>query len=370
MANELSINSLLSKFSIPEKGDWINAAIKETGLIDPMADLSWRPTNELSFLPIYDRSDAAAIHYDDAFALMPSTEESRNARFWLNLPPVMADDAGAANKTALDHLVKGADGIFLSQTDNIERRLDGIDLAACNVSIPVSRADEATALNQLARTRTGPRHIHLLWESTPLRANKLMSDFGQTQGARTLGLLVSPSDAVAEIVEALFDGVTLMDQLTDAGFSPRDVLEHIHFSFATSSDFFMTLAKLRAIRILWYQVIRAYGVDDMGYDKIFIHARCKPFNNDLYGPRASLISNTTNSIAAICGGCDALTIFPDENGSGLNGRIARNVSTILADEAHLDKVADPFAGSYFVETLIHDLAATAWKAFISRSHAK
>lgn len=365
MANELPFSSLLSKFSLPEKDDWINKAAKETGLSDPMAALTWQATKELSFLPIYDHADTAAISYEEAFSLRASNAAIHPARFWLNIPPVAAADAGVANKKALDHLLKGADGIFFFNTDAIEQRLDTIDLAACSVSFAVNEKD-VEVLNRFAPTRPAPQNLNLLWKGTPLHSNKLLNGAGQIQGVRALGLVVSPDDPVTEIVTALFDGVTLADRLTDEGFSARDVLPHIHFSMATSSDFFLTMAKLRVIRLLWYQVLRAYGFDNAGYEDIFIHARCEPLNDERFEPRGALIGNTTASIAAVCGGCDALTVVPEENHAAFTERIARNVSTILADEAHLNKVADPFAGSYFVETLIRDMAAAAWSGFKSR----
>lgn len=370
MANELSINSLLSKFTIPEKSDWINAATKETGLPDPLSELSWQVTQELSFLPLYDQSDSDAIQYNESYALPSSAQEFRNARFWLNLPSVAVADAGAANKIALDHLTKGADGIFFFSTTDIQRRLEKIDLKACTVSFPVSDHKNVEAIGQFLREQSDPQHINFLWESTPLLPWNLLDHFGRIEGVRALGVMVNPGNVVTEIADALFNGVTLIDLLTDAGFDPREVLPHIHFSLATSSDFFITMAKLRAIRRLWYQVIRAYRIEDFTFDQIFIHARCNPLKDPRFEPRGALISNTTTSIAAVCGGCDAITIFPEENETASSDRIARNVSTILADEAHMNKVADPFAGSYFVENLVRDLANASWNVFKNRFQTK
>ena len=362
MANELSVNSLLSEFSIPEKNDWVNAAAKETGLSHPLTELSWQVTKELTFLPFYDHSDTDTIH-DEAFSLRACREEFRSARFWLNLPPVADADAGAANAKALEHLAKEADGIFFFGTDNIERRLENIDLAACTVSLSAKNYPDVEPIAQLVRKSSGPQHINLLWESTPPSSRRLLDDLGSVQGVRALGLMVTPGEVVAEIADALFEGVTLIDQLTDTGLDPADVLTHIHFSLATSNDFFITLAKLRVIRILWYQVIRAYGVDKIDIDEIFVHARTNTLKDARFEPRGALISNTTTSIAAIFGGCNALTIFPEEDGVATSDRVARNVSTILADEAHMNKVADPFAGSYFIENLVCDLARNAWNVF-------
>lgn len=366
MANELPFSSVLSKFSLPEKSDWIDKAAKETGLSDPMAALTWQATKELSFLPIYDHADTASISYEEAFSLRASNAANNHARFWLNIPPVAAADAGDANEKALDHLLKGADGVFFFNTDAIEKRLDAIDLAACSVSFAVGNEKDIEALNRFVSTRPAPQNLNLLWKGTPLHSNELLNGAAQTRGVRALGLIVRPGDPIAEIVTALLDGVTLADRLTDEGFSARDVLPHIHFSMATSSDFFLTMAKLRVVRLLWYQVLHAYGLDTAGYDDIFIHARCEPLVDERFQPHGALISNTTASIAAVCGGCDALTVVPEENQAAFTERIARNVSTILADEAHLNKVADPFAGSYFVETIIRDMAAAAWNAFKKR----
>lgn len=366
MAKELPFNSLLSKFSLPEKGDWIEIAAKETGLSDPLAALRWQATKELSFLPIYDHTDAETIQYDNAFGLRPSNLPLTSARLWLNMPPIAVADASVANKKALNHLVNGADGVFFFDIDNIEQRLEAIDLTACSVLFSISDAKDVDILNRFVHTRSGRQNLNLLWKGTPLHPNRLLNGAGQTSGVRALGLMVSPDEPVAEIANALFDGVTLTDQLTNEGYAARDVLPHIHFSIVTSTDFFLTMAKLRAIRLLWYQVMRAYGVDDAEYDALFIHARCEPLNDQQFEPRGTLISHTTASIAAICGGCDALTTIPDENQAAFTERIARNVSTILADEAHLNKVADPFAGSYFVERLVHDMADAAWNSFKSR----
>lgn len=366
MANELSINSLLNKFGIPEKGDWINMAIKETSLSDPLSQLSWRATDKLSFLPIYDRYDTEVIPYDDAFALPPSIEEFRPARFWLNVPPVTVAEPSAANSKALDHLANGADGIFFSSIADLSRQLYGIDLAACTVSFPVNGDNDIDALREFADTREGQLNVNLLWESTPLRTHAILKSLGKMRGIRALGLAVDPGDAVMEIAETLIQAVKLIDELTDAGLAPNDIFPHVHFVVTASSDYFLTLAKLKVIRLLWYQVVRTYGAD-IAYHEIFIHARCPAVEEKDYEPRGSLIRNTVASIAAACGGCNALTVDSDKPENASADRIARNISAILAYEAHVDKVADPFAGSYFVEKLVYDLADAAWKIFQAKS---
>jgi len=369
MANELSINSLLTNFPIPSKGDWIKAAVKETGRTDPLQLLTWKATKELSFLPIYDRSDLNQRNDTEGFDLTPSGDEHQGARFWYNLPAVEVDDAATANQMALAHLREGANGILFLPSGDPDPRvlLHHIDLSICNVSFQLGQKEGVRELRDYCSHHRTPVNINLMWESAPFRPDLQINEWRGIKGVRALGLIVpNRDDVVSEIANALFDGVTLLDNLTDAGLSPHEVMPHIHFSMKPGTDFFAGIAKLKALRRLWYQITRAYGVDDTGYDRIFIHCRCEPLTNDRYEPRGSLLSNTVSSIAAICGGCNALTVFADKT-EGHAGRTARNVSAILGEEAHLNTVADPVAGSYFVESLVHDASKAAWEVFTNMS---
>ena len=75
------------------------------------------------------------------------------------------------------------------------------------------------------------------------------------------------------------------------------------------------------------------------------------------------MKETYAAMAAILGGCDALTIEAEEEGNTMMNRIARNTSSILDEESFLSKVADPLAGSYYIESLTKQLAEKAWAKF-------
>jgi methylmalonyl-CoA mutase len=80
-----------------------------------------------------------------------------------------------------------------------------------------------------------------------------------------------------------------------------------------------------------------------------------------------MLRSTTSSIAAICGGCDSLTVFPEDESNSMMQRMARNTSVILREESHLSKVADPLAGAYAIEVMIDTLAKESWQKFQSSS---
>jgi methylmalonyl-CoA mutase len=126
-------------------------------------------------------------------------------------------------------------------------------------------------------------------------------------------------------------------------------------AFAIGSVYFMEIAKLRAARILYARLSEAYGTNP----ETRIHAVTALSNKSIYDPWTNLLRSTTEALAAVLGGADWLRV----QAAGYPARLARNVQLILKEEAHLDKVADPAGGSWFIENLTASLAAEAWKLF-------
>jgi methylmalonyl-CoA mutase len=155
----------------------------------------------------------------------------------------------------------------------------------------------------------------------------------------------SGAHAVQELAFALAAGV---DRLA-AG--ERDV----SFVFAVGSNYFFEIAKLRAARLLWAQAAQVFGVPVCTH----LHVRTATANKSLFDPYTNLLRVTTEALSAVLGGCDSLIVEPFE----FSGRLATNLQLLLKHEAHLDQVADPAAGSYYVEWLTDALTREAWKLF-------
>jgi methylmalonyl-CoA mutase len=171
--------------------------------------------------------------------------------------------------------------------------------------------------------------------------------------------------------------------LVKRGFEATQVLPRIGFVVDVDNHYFMQIAKLRALRLLWWQIGRLYD-ESLNLVDVFIHARTTnavPPENE---PYQNLISNTTQAMSAIIGGCDALTVAggladekveqseipPSAANTILAQRIARNVSAILKEESYFDKVTDMGAGSYLIENLTHQLAKAVWESLFNRTYAK
>ena len=172
--------------------------------------------------------------------------------------------------------------------------------------------------------------------------------------------------AVHELALALATAVEYLRRLDAAGVAPEVACRRMRLLLPVGRDFFMEVAKLRAARTLWARVAEACGVPPEGRS-IPIHALTSPRCLTVYDPWVNLLRGTAESIAAVVGGADVLTVLPFDSAVGQSDAVARrialNTNTVLREESHLGQVSDPTAGSYFVERLTHDLATDAWDSF-------
>ena len=127
------------------------------------------------------------------------------------------------------------------------------------------------------------------------------------------------------------------------------------FGFGVGSNYFFEIAKLRAARLLAQALLAAYGQSP----ETKIYAATALANKSIYDPYTNLLRVTTEALSAVLGGVDALNV----QAAAFPARLAKNVQLVLKEEAHLDKVADPAGGSYYVENLTQSLAKAAWALF-------
>lgn len=142
--------------------------------------------------------------------------------------------------------------------------------------------------------------------------------------------------------------------------------QSIRFHFAIGGQFFMEVAKLRAARLLWAQVVAAFGGNEES-TALHVDAHTARRNKTAIDPHVNMLRATTEALAADIGGADSISVAPFDEPLGapddFSRRIARNVQIILQDEAQLKRLIDPAGGSYAVESLTDELARAAWKLF-------
>jgi len=165
-------------------------------------------------------------------------------------------------------------------------------------------------------------------------------------------------NAVEQLGFALAAGVERLTALAATG-TVDEAARSIEFVYSIGSTYFLEIAKLRAARLIWAQAVAAFGPADPQSALARIHARTTRLNKSVYDRYTNLLRVTTEGLAAAVGGCDKLTVEP----FGFDQHLAVNVGRILRHEAHVDAVADPAGGSYYVEALTDSLARAAWKLF-------
>jgi methylmalonyl-CoA mutase len=155
--------------------------------------------------------------------------------------------------------------------------------------------------------------------------------------------------------------------LCSKGLKADTILKTISFSMVTGPNYFMEIAKLRATRLLWSSISKEWSSNNKSL-KTHIHSRSASWNLTVYDPNVNMLRTTTEAMSGSLGGSDTISVNPfdliyrEEN--DFSSRIASNTQIILKEESHFDKVADPAAGSYYIENLTESIAEQAWKHFL------
>jgi methylmalonyl-CoA mutase len=171
--------------------------------------------------------------------------------------------------------------------------------------------------------------------------------------------------AVQELAYTLAAGVSYWRALADAGMTLAESASCIGFSLTAPADIFLTIAKFRAMRLLWARALEAAGEKPAA--DLLLLARMARRILSAYDPHVNLLRGTAAAFGAAIGGATGIEILPFDSAAQaatlFARRLARNTSLILQGESYLAAVADAAAGSAYVETLTDKLAANAWALF-------
>jgi len=352
--------SQFDTFNVTDLKTWTEAAKKELGGKDPFDALTISK-NDLSIKPYYDKEDIEGLTINK---LRPSSNPYLGPRGWYNTPAIAVRNCKEANKLALEYLNSGADGIqfTLEVEAELEQLLDKIELPYCSIFFVV-KTGHSKILGDFAhyvknKDFDKTQIVGGIFWQTPFDISSLSLQYLEGwDNFHALGYIVPQTEGpIDEVVDALLAGVSLLD--SNEG-NAAQLLQQLTFSYSIGTDFFMEIAKLKAFRRLWQQVSHAYDVKD---NSLLLHGISNHWNKESFQPNANMLKSTTAALSAILGGCEAITIMPEEDNSFKN-RIARNVLTVLREESHLNQTADAVAGSYYLESLIEQMAKIAWAKF-------
>ena len=176
------------------------------------------------------------------------------------------------------------------------------------------------------------------------------------------------STIVEELAFSLAAGHDYLVKLTEMGLPIDLVARKVRFTFAVTSNYFMEIAKFRAARMLWANIVKGYNPEKECSCKMFAHAVTSTWNQTAYDPYVNMLRGTTEAMSATLAGVHSLEVLPFdyafEQPTEFSKRIARNVELLLKHESHFDQVVDPAGGSYYIENLTKNIAEQAWKLFL------
>lgn len=388
---------LFDQFSPVSPEEWRAKAEVDLKGADFDKKMIWRTNEGFNVQPLYRGVDIKDFKTIDSLpGEYPYVRSTRTNNVWLVRQDIKVENAKAANAKALDVLNKGVTALGFKLCKGIEidldTLLDGIytDVVEINFTICPSRAIElAKALvAYLQKKGTAEKFVGSI-DYNPykkqLKAGKHLPANIADEAAELLKI-VEPvkhlrvlsvnsemlSNAGAFIYQelgyALAWGNEWMAQLTDKGFSADEVAHRIKFNMGVSTIYFMEIAKFRAARMLWAQIVKQYKPECDCACKMVVNASTARFTQTLFDSHVNLLRSQTQAMSAALACVDEITVTPFDapysEGDDFSERIARNQQILLMEESHLDKVVDPAGGSYYVEELTMSLAQVAWKLFL------
>ena len=172
-----------------------------------------------------------------------------------------------------------------------------------------------------------------------------------------------------ELGYALAWGNEYLNKLIEAGVPATSAAKRIKFNFGISSNYFLEIAKFRAGRMLWANIVNEYKPECECACKMIAHAETSTFNLTLFDAHVNLLRTQTETMSAALAGVNSITVTPFDKTyktpDDFSERIARNQQLLLKEECHFNKVVDPAAGSYFIENLTVSIAKQAWDLFLN-----
>jgi methylmalonyl-CoA mutase len=369
------MENLFPEFDAATKEDWLRLVVKELKG-KPAEELHWAiGAHGLRIEPMYTEAE---------FARFPAPLPA-NLEGWLVGETITASDISSAREKLMGAVAGGVDSPCLDfaeplQPKDSESIFEG--MGTDRISFFFKTA--LSGVRSFQQVFTSLRHTR-----TPSAGTRCPGGFycdllaGDFSGSELLHAFsewkaVFPdyrffvvdgrhswkgSDAVVEELTTLSQlTVQVVEHLAQAGVSIGEIQRHVFISCSTGTSYFLEIAKLRALKLLVGNIFKAYGAPQSSIPFVDIHFAPATQAAD---PYAQIIRSTTQAMAAIIGGADRLTVLPGTMADGqqeqFTRRIARNVQHILRLEAQFGKVADPAAGSYYIEQLTTALCQQVWQ---------
>ena len=375
----MSSEKLFKDFKAVTKAEWKQKTIQDLKGADFEENLYSELEKGFEVASFYNKEDLDSLSYLQRYHQqnLNADVNKEGARHWYNQPLITVFDVKKANKQALEALQSGADALLFDiKNEEIELHelLKGILLEHCFVSFRIQNNAEQFLTQYVAYLqKTGVdlaeikgslfaswNHVEELKER--IKITRTLPEFYPIVHSENSNL----ESSTQKVADVLIRSTQTIQNLIKNGLEAGEIIKNSQFSVTVDNRYFLSIVKLKTLKMLFNEISEAFletNVVDLT-TKIHVFSRIEQGAN-----HKNIISNSTQAMSAILGGCDSLTVLShdldDESATNeeFSLRIARNVSTILREESYFDKIADPVAGSYYIENLIDAFAEKSWKIF-------
>ena len=398
-----SKEKLFSDFSPVTTEQWMEKVTADLKGADFEKKLVWKTNEGFKVKPFYRKEDLEGLKTTDAlpgeFPYLRGNKKDNNE--WLVRQEIRVDDVKEANAKALDILNKGIDSLSFHvkakelSAAYLETLLEGICAECVELNFSTCQGHVVELANLLVEyfqkkgydlnklhgsinfdyidkmLAKGKEKGSLLDTAKALIATTAALPEYRVINVNALTLNNAGAYIYQELGYALAWGNEYMNQLTEAGIPAATVAKKIKFNFGISSNYFLEIAKFRAGRMLWSDIVNSYLAegDCKCAAKMNIHVETSSFNLTVFDSYVNLLRTQTEAMSAALAGVDSMTVVPFdkayETPNDFSERLARNQQLLLKEESHFDKVIDPAAGSYYIENLTVSIAKQAWELFLA-----
>lgn len=413
------------EFEIPSYEEWKEAVV---ALLKgkPFEKSMFTKTYEgITLNPIYRMEDLEGLTHNKTYPGMESNLRGANASGYIHKPWTIAQECDAktpseANEMVKYELLKGSTaasvvldtatrkgydvdtankeeiadiGVSLSTLSDVNKLLDDVDLEKFEIDI-YAGASNIALLSAVAvvceQKKLSLKKLHGAITADPI--GELALDGKLTRPldeyydemvhsicwaekfAPELKTVVVNTDVyhnggandIQEVAYAMNEAVTYMKSMERRGIDVNTFCRHLRFHFSIGANFFMEIAKLRSVKMIWAQIVKNCGGDDIA-QKINVYVSTSSFCQTVYDPYVNLLRAATQSFSAVVGGMDGMFVKPFDHcirpSDEFSRRIARNIQIMEQHEFNFIQPIDPAGGSWYLEPLTEEFTQKAWAKF-------
>ncbi|HLF63172.1 MAG TPA: methylmalonyl-CoA mutase family protein [Saprospiraceae bacterium] len=333
---------LFSEFPYTTSKQWLAQITKDLKGRSP-AEMQWSPDGDLVVHPY--------VHGDDVPEAMPEVPSFGK---WQIGESFIVIDEKESNRQILEALRGGAESLHTSCTDTVkwEQLFADVELPFIHIGLHI-KGDADQSLHDLMLFADNR------WKFDELRITLYFRTAVGYPNVRFSSLPI--------VTERVVDGVasTLFDALDSASWD-RDQLKQRDLAVSMSMHYLIEIARLRALRILWTNLVSALQFPISPVFAIEAHTKECSSQDD---PYTHMIRSTVMGVAAVLGGADRVYIHPSvgmNHTESFYRHIARNIHHLLRYESKFSEISDPVSGAYYIDKLTREIVDRVWERLLQR----